>query len=328
MDLWDLTRLLFRRWYIALPILLASVLTTSLVGQSVKPDYRATGNVVMIPAPGPPATQTATPEPGEKSRPNNPWADLGLEALGNAAMLKVLEKDTLQSLAKAGLSEGITIQMAPRAPILYVEAVGTSPAQATATVREVIRLLVTKVAEQQRRFGVLPQDTITTLVLTDGADVETVTSKVKRVLIAIAGLGLLITAGGTIGLDMLLRRRRRVRRADSARPGGEFGAETVSRTSGERPPDVPEPTSPEEEAEVSRRLPVAREIAPRHRGQEQAGAGGERHHRVESKTGPLVDGIEYLVPPAKRSSASEDQTVILSPVRKGWVGSEDRKPGR
>ncbi|WP_328414039.1 hypothetical protein OG470_18890 [Micromonospora sp. NBC_00389] len=337
MDLWDLTRLLFRRWYIALPILLTSLLTAALVGQSVKPDYRSTGNVVVIPAPGPP-TSTATPAPGEKTPPKNPWADLGLEALGNAAILKVLDQKALKSLADAGLSDSITVQMTPRTPILYVEAVGTSPAQATATVREVIRLLIAEVAEQQRRFDVLPQDTITTLTLTDGADVAAVTSKAKRVLIVIVGLGLLITAGGTIGLDVLLRRRRGVGRVEADGADGESRREIVSRVSGERRADVPHSAAVADATEaVGRRrfAPAGQQpavpsrpprVAGMYRGQEQPGAGGERRAGANSN-GP-AEGIEYVVPQAKPTSASMDKTVILPPTRSQRIGREDRNGGR
>lgn len=332
MDLWDLTRLLFRRWYIALPILLTSVLTAALVGQSVKPDYRATGNVVMIPAPGP-ASPTATPKPGDKVRPKNPWVDLGLESLGNAAILKVLDQKTLKSLADAGLSDSIIVQMTARTPILFVETVGTSPAQATATVREVIRLLMAEVAEQQRRFGVLPQDTITTLTLTDGADVEAVTSKVKRVLIVIVGLGLLVTAGGTIGLDVLLRRRRRSRQAEADGADGESGRErVVSRVSArERSsfrPDVPQSTPATDETEVTRRLPFARQIAGTYRGQEQAGAGGGRRNGAEPTAPGPAEGFEHIIAQAKLTSRSVDETVILPPQREQWVRHEDQNGGR
>jgi uncharacterized protein involved in exopolysaccharide biosynthesis len=199
MDLWDLTRLLFRRWYIALPILLTSVLIAAFAGKSVAPDYRATGNIQIIPSRG---TVTAT-----SNRPKNPWLDLGFNALGNAAILKVTDKETLETLKKEGYSDSITVLLNERSPLLSIEATADSPARATATVREVIKLLGTEIENQQKQFNVASEDMITTLTLNDGADVETVTSKVKRVLIVIAGMGLLLTAAGTIGIDALLRRR-------------------------------------------------------------------------------------------------------------------------
>ncbi|MET8312186.1 hypothetical protein [Micromonospora sp. NPDC005173] len=205
MDLWDLTRLLFRRWYVALPILLATILISALVGQSVKPDYRATGHVVLIPAPGP---ADSTSKPAGKPRPKNPWLDLGFNALCQAAILNVVNQKTLASLKDAGLSDSVLVQLDERSPIFIVEAVAETPTKATATVREVIKDLEADVEAQQNRYGVLAEDKIGTQTLTDGSDVETVTSKTKRALIVTVGVGLLLTAAGTISLDALLRRRR------------------------------------------------------------------------------------------------------------------------
>jgi hypothetical protein len=215
MDLWDLTRLLFRRWYFAVPILLVSALIAVLVARSVEPDYRATGNAVLIPAPGDPGDAEARAQNKAINRPPNPWGDLGFNALGQAAILQVMRQETLAQFKSAGLSDSITIQMDIRSPIFIIEAVGKSPEQATNTVRAVIKELSAEVAAQQASYGVMPQDTITTRTLTDGADVETVTSKVKRVLVVIAGLGLLLTMAGTIGIDVLLRWLRNRRRPES-----------------------------------------------------------------------------------------------------------------
>lgn len=230
MDLWDLTRLLFRRWYFAVPILLVSALVAVLVARSVEPDYRATGNAVLIPAPGDPGDAEARAQNKAINRPPNPWGDLGFNALGQAAILQVMRQETLAQFKAAGLSDSITIQMDIRSPIFIIEAVGTSPEQATNTVREVIKELSAEVAAQQASYGVMPQDTITTRTLTDGADVETVTSKVKRVLVVIVGLGLLLTMAGTIGIDVLLRwlRNRRRPEGDDGPPAIEDEPETAA----------------------------------------------------------------------------------------------------
>jgi hypothetical protein len=229
MDLWDLTRLLFRRWYFALPILLVSALVAVLVARSVEPDYRATGNAVMIPAPGDPGDAEARAQNKPINRPKNPWGDLGFNALGQAAILNVMRQETLAQFERAGLSASITVQMDIRSPIFIIEAVGKTPEQATGTVREVIKQLTSEVAAQQASYGVMPQDTITTRTLTDGSDVETVTSKVKRVLVVIVGLGVLLTMGGTIGIDVLLRFLRNRRRPGDDEPApGEEEPETVA----------------------------------------------------------------------------------------------------
>jgi hypothetical protein len=97
--------------------------------------------------------------------------------------------------------------MSEDSPLFEIEAIGSSPAQATATVQEIIKRLNENVAESQRVWGVHPEDTITTYTVDDGRNVEVVTTKMKRILIVAAGLGVLLTAAMTIGLDALLRRR-------------------------------------------------------------------------------------------------------------------------
>ena len=207
MDLWDLTRLLLRRWYFAVPLLLATFVMVFLVTQTVEPDYKAKGYLQLIPPPG----SDKPVDPLAPPRPRNPWLDLGYQALGNASLLKVTDQSTLEQLAKEGYTPSVTVFLSDRSPLLEIEAVGTSQVQATATVRKVIELLTEDVAEKQRPYRVRPEDTITTLPLGDGSDVEVVTSKVKRVLVVAAGVGLLITAAGTISADALLRRRPRRR---------------------------------------------------------------------------------------------------------------------
>jgi capsular polysaccharide biosynthesis protein len=363
MDLWDLTRLLFRRWYFALPILLVSVLTAVFASQSVKPDYRSTGNVVMIPAPGDPLDSDPV-KSTKGSRPKNPWLDLGFNALGSAAILKVMDQDTLKSLSDAGLTDSITVQLDIYSPIFLIEAVGKSPAQATATVRQVIKLLTAEVAAQQQQYGAKPQDTITTLTLTDGADVETVTSKVKRVLIVTFGLGLMLTAAGTIGLDALLRWRRN-RRPSAEDDGDDLaldddidgGAEPAGRSRISPRFVAPRPST--EDTQVISRVSAANARGAKGRVEVPTGPVTRTPGRVVRSTGrsnvPLDElprsGGRRSAEPAPEARAdteapadaearaegngkatqqlpSSDATVILPLPRSRWTNQDERSSGR
>jgi hypothetical protein len=350
MDLWDLTRLLLRRWYFALPILLVSALVAVLMAGSVEPDYRATGNAVLIPAPGDPSDAEARAQNKPITRPNNPWGDLGFNALGQAAILQVMRQETLAQFRSAGLSESITVQMDIRSPIFIIEAVGTSPAQATATVRAVIKELTDEVAAQQASYGVMAQDTITTRVLTDGSDVETVTSKVKRVLVVIVGLGVLLTMAGTIGIDVLLRwlRSRRRPTGDDGPPGAEEEPETT-------PNPVIQPrfvatrsAGPNSEAtQVIGRIPSTRSAADTQvqlakstlpavgsaaAGRASARGSGRSAMRIENGTRRSEpdenngsNGSHGRVQPVSGAEA----TIILPIPRSQWSrGSDDRNGGR
>jgi capsular polysaccharide biosynthesis protein len=340
MDLWDLTRLLFRRWYFALPILLVSALIAVLVSNSVKPDYRATGNVVMIPAPGDPSDAEARAANKPITRPKNPWGDLGFNALGQAAILQVMDQKTLESFTNAGLTDSITVQLAVGSPIFIIEAVGTSPAQATATVREVIKALDAQVKAQQASYGVMPQDTITTRTLTDGADVETVTSKVKRVLVVTVGLGLLLTAAGTIGIDVFLRwLRTRRRPGEDGDPAGDEPETATNPVIQPRFVATRAAAGSSDETQVIGRIPSTRAAAngevrlakstPPPAGRATARSSGRSSVRIENGGGRRSTDVDDNGSSGKLPAVSNAEATIILPIPRGqWArGSNDRNGG-
>ncbi|MFI5896536.1 hypothetical protein ACIA5D_41195 [Actinoplanes sp. NPDC051513] len=231
MDLFDLTRLLFRRWYFALPLLLVSLTGVLLLSRTVDPDYSAEGHLQLLPATGSADTSTTTTGKGTTKQPtrvHNPWGDLGYNALGQAAIVKVEDESVAKGLTSAGLSDSFTVTIEYGTSFLSIEAIGTSAPQATATVQRLMTVLAQFVESEQSRFGVAKVDMITTLALDHGEKVTVVTSKQKRVLIVAAGIGLLTSAGATIGLDALLRRRTKraagpddQAEAEAERDGGE-----------------------------------------------------------------------------------------------------------
>jgi hypothetical protein len=211
-DLWDLTKLLFRRWYAFLPLLLVSVAIVVLITNGVKPDYSASGHLQLIPPAG--ATSSGTSATTTTKKVSNPWMDLGFQALGNAVVLKVQDKQVLDGLAAAGYTTSFTVTIEYNTTYFSIEAVGTTSDQATRTVQRLMKILDQQVTSQQAQFGVSKQDSITTLALDSGDKVKVVTSKMKRVLIVTGGAAVLLSAAATIALDALLRRRSR-RRAGS-----------------------------------------------------------------------------------------------------------------
>jgi hypothetical protein len=212
-DLWDLTRLLLRRWYFAVPMLVISVALVVVAARTVSPDYKATGYMQLIPAPS--AGKVADPK--AKPRPTNPWLDLGYAALGNAAVLTVTDTPSLDRLKKEGYTDSVVITLNQQTPLLEIEAVGNSKEQASSTIKEVIRLLQADITAKQKQYGAQSEDIISTLVINDGSSPEQDSGKVKRLLVVAAGLGVLLTTAATIALDYWLRRRAR-RKAGADEP--------------------------------------------------------------------------------------------------------------
>ncbi|WP_341720439.1 hypothetical protein QQG74_12420 [Micromonospora sp. FIMYZ51] len=215
MDFWDLTKLLIRRWYIAGPLLLLTVAATALAAVKIEPNYVATSYVQLVPP-------SVTPKEDDRRtpRPRNPWLDLGLASLGKAAILTVQDQKVVEALKEAGYTDSFTLTLDQALPIVSFEVIAPTRDQATATTQELVRRFGESVTALQADYGAAAEQTITTLRLTVGENVTESTSKVKRALVAIAGLGVLLTTALTVLLDAMIRRRRgRHAAATGAGPG-------------------------------------------------------------------------------------------------------------
>ena len=103
MDFWDLTRLLLRRWYFAVPALALTAIASVWTMVGVPPNYVATAYVQIAP----PISQPTAP--GTQSLDQrNPWIALGMYNLANAAILTVQQQGVVESLKANGYSESFT----------------------------------------------------------------------------------------------------------------------------------------------------------------------------------------------------------------------------
>ena len=215
MDFWDLTRLVFRRWYVAVPMLLLTVGGAVWTATGVEPDYIATAHIQLVP----PATVTQNPvntKTAPTSSPHNPWLDLGLSALSAAGAVTVQDQDVIKQLEAAKLSSSYTVTLGNQIPLVTFEVVGTSKTQATATVDLLTSMFDRNVVALQEAYGAPKNEKISTRRLDLGSNVTESTKKKKRALVAVAGAGVLLTAALTIGVDAFLRRSRRRREPDTA----------------------------------------------------------------------------------------------------------------
>ncbi len=205
MDFWDLTKLIFRRWKIALPLLLVTIAATGVTAAAAKPDYVMTSYVQLIPA-----TISPTDNPTSASA-RNPWNQLGLNTLGQASIYATQDQKFLDSLKAAHHTENFSLTMTYPDPIVTVQVVGKTPQDATETAQLVIKRLRDTAEALQRQAGVRPSDMIATQRLDQGENLKPSGGKVKRAIIAVAVAGLLLTGGITVLFDAVARRRARRR---------------------------------------------------------------------------------------------------------------------
>jgi capsular polysaccharide biosynthesis protein len=336
-DLWDLTKLLFRRWLISVPILLLSVVVLIVASQTVKPDYRATGHVIIV-APAQTAKDLADASP---NKVHNPWEDLGFRPLAQTAMLKVQSNDVLQQMADAGLSTNVTLLLDDRSPLISIEAVAHSPSVATATIREIIKNLDLAVAQAQTDYGVDHDSLFTARPIDSGDSVETVTSTQKRIMAVIGGIGLVATVAVTILLDAVLRRRASRRTALKAAAGmseageppvvpaqrGPGGIVDPRGIKGNRKVESDEALTVTLNALGSRRIPTVDSPGA------DGGNGGNGNGRVltvdyKRDDGESVDEAKDAAGKNRQPSETASDATVVLPLTSLWGGQDSKRRRR
>lgn len=209
MDLWDVVRLMLRRWAVAVPMLILTVAGTVWVGMTVKPDYTAEGNISLLP----PSVEEATV--AGKSRTVNPW---DTDSLTGAIAVRLRSKTLHDSLNAEGFSGVFEADKDLQFPsVVTIKVTAPSEEAATATAKRLLQIVANEVARQQAQYKLKAGEQITTTVIDDGSNVQPATGKVKRALIVVFGIGVILTMTVTICVDAVLRWRARRRQAASER---------------------------------------------------------------------------------------------------------------
>ena len=207
MDFADVAKLLWRRWYLTAPLLLLTVIAMVWMALVVKPDYKAIGNVTLIPP------TVATQAEIGKTQEVNPWEP---SALAEATLIRLQSKALADSLAAEGYrGEWTVTTLDTNAPIISIEVVSPTEEQARVALGALITVVREEVSTKQEAYKLQDGEKITTLPLENSDSVEKVTTKLKRALVVVFGVGLILTIGVAVSVDAVLRRRAR-RQVESA----------------------------------------------------------------------------------------------------------------
>jgi hypothetical protein len=202
-DFWLLAGRLFRRWYLALPLLLAATAVATEVASSVRPSYSSSVQVLLAPSG---ATGSADPTALDHTNPLL-LANRGqLDAATQSVVFVVESPAGAADRAQRAPGAKVRFGLVQEAPIVTVDVSASHPA----TVQQGEDVAVDQV---QDALGDIEDQ----LLAGDQARIEAVrlgTSTVqresgdrRRVLIGGLGSGLLGTALVVLALDQLLRRR-------------------------------------------------------------------------------------------------------------------------
>ena len=238
MDFGDFTKLILRRWLIAGPLLLLTLVASVGVLVLVKPGYVLTSYVQLVPS----TWNTAV---AGGSAHANPWNTLGVNSLSQAAMYATEDQTFLQTLPSHGASSNVVIVVGYPNPVITFTVVGDSAAQAKKTTDLVVSRYQEQTEQLQTQFNVNNVDMITTQRLEQGQNLTTSNGKRYRDAVLIFAAGILLTLGLTIGIDAKSRRKLQ-REGDAALIAATPSTSVRGRASESRrvPPEQPTAASP------------------------------------------------------------------------------------
>ncbi|MFY1672966.1 hypothetical protein ACN27G_23890 [Plantactinospora sp. WMMB334] len=242
MDLLDLLKLMFRRWYVSAPIVVVTLGAALAFGVAIQPEYKTEVAILLVPP-----TTTAAPEPDAAPRPGNPWLRIGENAMAQAVQISTSAHDARTRIAAAGGDPDYEVGLVTRSSILTVAVTAASEESARKTVEAVTQLIHDDVAGRQAPYQPNPGEQITTEVLDPGLNIVPSRSNVLRAQVVIVAIGMLLAAVAAVVHDALVRRRASAqlgRRRDARTPMAWNAGQAPVRTPRPAPAVTPAPVSP------------------------------------------------------------------------------------
>jgi hypothetical protein len=196
-----------RRWYVVLVGLLVTAGLAYVAFTHSPPTYTARGLVVLLPS--------------EKEAPGgaNPFLDLAGLELPARVVVAYFESETAQDAAAKvapHATVSVTMEESTRGPVIAIDTEASSTDEALTALNYVAGEIPKALTRLQDQVDVPSTSTIGSMPLTMDGKAKKDNSKVMRLTILAAGLGVGATAFLAFALDGLLLRRRGIRRETRA----------------------------------------------------------------------------------------------------------------
>lgn len=219
MELMDSFRILRKRWILTTLLLLLTVAGTAAIGSKSK-TYTAASTVVLL------ASDSA-------SKPNgsNPYLSFSssLQLTADVVRREVIDPRTASSLAAEGYTASYLVADAvdTPGPVLLVTVTGHNKALVEHTLYGVTAEIKTKLGELQASISPVNKIGIATLSFSPNATLAL--SKMARPVVAVLGVGLVLTFAIPLIVDGQVRRRRRTRTPASSTAVGASDEGLINR---------------------------------------------------------------------------------------------------
>lgn len=210
MDLFDVVRSCFRRWYVVLPLLLVTAWFAHKSYVSVKPVYYSSAVISLAP----PSTRVDQSEPGAPV-PRNGLLDVGgAELIANMAAYGLHNPDVVQRVVAAGGQPNYISRLfpvpatSPQLPLIMIEATENNPEDATKTVELVIAQADSTLTTLQQQARVPDDQMVTSFTVSPPSPpVAGMPSRTRSTISIFAAGAALSVLVGTV-LDVLMTRRK------------------------------------------------------------------------------------------------------------------------
>jgi capsular polysaccharide biosynthesis protein len=228
MDLWELLKIMGRRWYVTLPVLAVTALVAVTLPPTIDPEYRASGTMILVGPQGTAADQ-------------NPFVTAGLGTNAEAAAIVAQSPNSKALVDEQDLSTEYTVEA--DGPVVVITATGETPSVAVETVTFVEQLLDDQLADLQTQAAVPETALLRVVPLIPEVIATPVYQQRLRVTILTVVIGVLVATLLAMAVEGLSRRRTRERRRERGpssepRPDDQGDLAPTSSPAPEEPPSL------------------------------------------------------------------------------------------
>ncbi len=218
MDFFDTLKIIVRRWKIVIPGLILTAIAVVGAYGAAGSQYHAMNSLLLV-VPTPPANVAANNGQPTDACSRNPFCGSGnLTNLGNVVALSMSDEARSTPILKdhPGASYTVILSDDQRSPIIVVNAVGSSQAEALATLKSATVAVTVELARRQREIGV-PADSLIDsepVVVARSAAIQS-GGKTRGAITTLA-LGVILTLGSVFLVENISRSRKRKQVARAA----------------------------------------------------------------------------------------------------------------
>lgn len=202
MDLWAIIKVVVRRWYAVLPVLVLTAASAFQVHRS-PPTYEANGSALLV------APSNATGATGQPVKQNAYLIFSGSLNITASAVSRVMnDTATRDGYFEAGLLPDYEIGADPSIPLIGVTATGSDPEVVVATVKRALADVSNQLKSLQDQAEAPADLRIGVRELVNPTRADSLRGNVGRTMATVGALGLLLAVAVALTLEGIITRRR------------------------------------------------------------------------------------------------------------------------